>query len=302
LKNKSILVTGGFGFIGKPLCEKLLEKNCEITILEKSKKIPDQFQSLKNLKIIIGNTQEKKLEKKIRGDFDYIFHFGAPSSIVQFKNKEFEMLGDSLLGFLNVMKLAENLSVNKVVYPSSGSVYGYSKPPQKEKSALMTTNLYGVGKIGCENIASVYNKIDSVGLRIFAGYGPDENHKKEYASPLSLFYKSISKNKPPLVFGNGKQSRDFVYIDDIVKCIISSAERKTPKILNIGSGKSHTFIEVIQKINQHLQKKIEPKFVEKPENYLENTRADTSLMKKYLKVKPLNLDEGLKLYLAKKIN
>ena len=90
-------------------------------------------------------------------------------------------------------------------------------------------------------------------MRIFAGYGPGEEHKKNYASLITLFLKSISKNKSPLVFGNGKQTRDFVYIDDITKCIICAAERKTPRILNVGSGKSYTFIEVIEKINKQLR-------------------------------------------------
>ena len=299
MKNKSVLITGGFGFIGKQLTVKLLKTNCSITIFDKSRIIPSQFKLSKNVKIITGNCQERNLQNKIKGDFDYIFHLGAPSSIIQFKNKEYSRLGDSILGFLNMVKLAETMSVDKLVYPSSGSVYGHSKPPQKEKNELLTTNLYGVGKIACENIASVYNKINSVGLRIFAGYGPGEDHKKKYASPLTLFLKSISKDKSPLVFGNGKQSRDFVYIQDIIKCLIFSAEKKTPKILNVGSGKSYTFIEVIEKINQQLKKNIEIKFVKKPVNYLENTKADISLMKKYLKIKPLSLDEGLKLYMEK---
>lgn len=301
MKNKSILLTGGFGFIGKQLTNELVKKKCKVTIFDKSRYIPNQLKDLKEIKVITGNCKDKNLEKKIKSNFDYIFHFGAPSSIIQFKNREYDRLGDTMLGFLNIIKLAEKLSVDKLVYPSSGSVYGHSMPPQKEKNELLTTNLYGVGKIACENIASVYNKVNSVGLRIFAGYGPDEEHKKNYASLITLFLKSISKNKPPLVFGNGKQTRDFVYIDDITKCIICAAERKTPRILNVGSGKSYTFIEVIEKINKQLKTDIKPNFVEKPVNYLENTQADITQMKKYLKIKPVDLDVGLRRYL-KEIN
>ena len=301
MKNKSVLITGGFGFIGKPLTEELLKKNCAITIFDKSKKIPKEFKLKKNLKIITGNCKEVNLEKKIKGDFDFIFHFGAPSSIVQFKEKEASRLSDTIIGFLNIAKLGENKSVDKIVYPSSGSVYGYAKPPQKENNMLQTTNLYGVGKIACENTASVYNRIDSVGLRIFAGYGPGEDHKNHFASPLTLFLKSILKNESPLIFGDGKQSRDFVYIDDMIKCIITAAEKKTPKILNVGSGKSHTFLEVIDIINKQLKKNVNPKFIKKPVNYLENTQADITNLKRYLRIKPMSLEQGLKLYL-KKIN
>ena len=297
MKKKSILLTGGFGFIGKQLTNELVKKKCKVTIFDKSRYVPNQLKDLKEIKVITGNCKDKNLEKKIKGDFDYIFHFGAPSSIIQFKNREYDRLGDTMLGFLNIIKLAEKLSIDKLIYPSSGSVYGHSMPPQKEKNELLTTNLYGVGKIACENIASVYNKVNSVGLRIFAGYGPGEEYKKNYASLITLFLKSISKNKPPLVFGNGKQTRDFVYIDDITKCIIGAAERKTPRILNVGSGKSYTFIEVIEKINKQLKTDIKPNFVEKPVNYLENTQADIAQMKKYLKIKPIDLDKGLRRYL-----
>ena len=155
MKNKSILLIGGFGFIGKQLTNELVKKKCKVTIFDKSRYVPNQLKDLKEIKVITGNCKDKDLEKKIKGDFDYIFHFGAPSSIIQFKNREYDRLGDTMLGFLNIIKLAEKLSVDKLVYPSSGSVYGHSMPPKKEKNELLTKNIYGVGKIACENIASV---------------------------------------------------------------------------------------------------------------------------------------------------
>ena len=297
LRNKRILLTGGFGFLGRRLAVELLKKNCSITIIDKS--IPNKKNTsfVKDTEVIIGDCKNKDITDQIKHDIDFIFHFGAPSSVVLFHKHESAKLLDTILGFFNIIQLAQKRNVEKLVYPSSGSVYGYTKPPQKETMSLNTTNLYGVGKIACEKIASAYSNLNSVGLRIFAGYGPGEGHKKTYASPVTLFLASMLRKKSPRVFGNGEQSRDFVYIDDVVKCIIKSAERNTPHILNIGSGKSYTFLDVIDKINKILGSNIRPTFIQKPANYLENTKADITLMRKYLQVYPRDLDKGLKDYL-----
>jgi UDP-glucose 4-epimerase len=109
--------------------------------------------------------------------------------------------------------------------------------------------------------------------------------------------KSIVNNKRPVVYGNGTQSRDFVYIDDVVEAAIRSVERDVVGIVNVGSGKAYSFNEVICCINQSLDKNIEPTYVDKPVNYLERTLANTTKMKEVLGLTPLDLREGLHRYL-----
>jgi UDP-glucose 4-epimerase len=198
------------------------------------------------------------------------------------------------------MELAVENSCRKVVYPSSGSVYGEAFPPHSEEVTPKPVNLYGIAKLTCERIAHYYSRVKdvkSVGLRIFAGYGPGEGHKKEFASPVTIFLNSILNDESPIVFGDGTQSRDFVYIDDVVEAIIRCAERDTPPIINVGSGKVYPFNDVIRLINELLGKDIRPKYVAKPVNYLEITQADITLMKNILEITPLDLKEGLKKYL-----
>jgi UDP-glucose 4-epimerase len=165
-----------------------------------------------------------------RYDLDFIFHFGAPSSVILF-NKDLEgMFCKTVSGFLNVMEVAVKTKCRKVVYPSSGSVYGEVPPPQSEDAVPKPVNLYGIAKLTCERIADYYSRsrgIKSVGLRIFAGYGPSEDHKGDIASPVTIFLKSILKGENPIVFGDGTQSRDFVYIDDVVEAIVRCAERRS---------------------------------------------------------------------------
>jgi UDP-glucose 4-epimerase len=106
-------------------------------------------------------------------------------------------------------------------------------------------------------------------------------------------------NQPPIVYGNGMQKRDFVYIDDIVDSIIAAAKEKVKNtIINVGSGKSHSFNEVLGILSILLNRKVKPVYINKPTNYLKNTLADITKLRKLLKVNPISLEEGLMKYLS----
>ncbi|MGB9830976.1 MAG: NAD-dependent epimerase/dehydratase family protein [Fervidicoccus fontis] len=205
----------------------------------------------------------------------------------------------TVCGFINVLEWAKRTGVKKVIYPSSGSVYGNTSLPQREDMQPHPTNLYGISKLFCEFIAEKYSKdIPSVGLRIFAGYGPGEEHKGRIASVVTLFLNSLLKNERPVIFGDGSQKRDFVYIDNIVEATLRSAEDHVRGIINVGNGRSYSFNEVLSMLNNMLNKRIEPLYVDKPTNYLENTLADITKMKTTLGIEPLSLEEGLRRYLS----
>jgi UDP-glucose 4-epimerase len=161
--------------------------------------------------------------------------------------------------------------------------------------------LYGVGKLTCEHIAKLYSStVPSVGLRIFAGYGPGEEHKGEIASIITLFMNDIARNSRPIIFGDGTQSRDFVFIDDIVEAILRSVDSSSTGITNVGSGQSHTFNEVLSLIGSLLGMDIRPQYVDKPAQYFEHTLADTTRMRKVLGISPMSLEDGLRKYLKSK--
>jgi len=246
--------------------------------------------------IIKGNVSDARLLYEIH-DVDFILHFGTPSSVALFNKNPNKCITDTIIGFRNVLEYAKYSEVRKVVFPSSSSVYGNTHLPQSENTPPTPINLYGVTKLTCEHIARLYSdSVPCVGLRIFAGYGPGEDHKGEIASVVTLFLNAIAKNLRPIVFGDGTQSRDFVYIDDIVEAIIRSIENNFVGILNVGSGESHTFNELIELINDLLGKNVRPYYVKKPFHYFEHTLADITYMKNILGISPISLESGLKKY------
>ena len=166
--------------------------------------------------------------------------------------------------------------------------------PHKEDIYIKPRNFYGAAKMACEGLASSYSDyVKSVGLRIFAGYGPGEEWKKDFASAIYLFIKDCMNDKSPIIFGDGKQTRDFIYIEDVVKSIIASAESDYCGILNVGTGKQTSFNDILSTINKVLGKNVKAQYIPKQQNYVENLMADTTLMKKILKIEPLSLEEGI---------
>jgi UDP-glucose 4-epimerase len=293
---EKVLVTGGAGFIGSHVVKRLLEEGAKVIVLDnfsegKKDNVPEACT------VINGDIRDRKALDRA-GPVDYLFNFGSPSSIILFNSKPVASVDITVCGFLNILEWAKDVKVKKIVYPTSGSVYGSTPVPQSEEDQVLPMNLYGISKLTCEHIARLYSdKLQIIGLRIFAGYGPGEEHKGDFASPITLFLSSMIKDERPIVYGDGTQSRDFVYIDDIIEAIIRSVERDVVGIVNVGSGKAYNFNEVMYCINQSLGKNIEPIYINKPVNYLERTLANITKMKEVLGLTPLDLREGLHRYL-----
>lgn len=290
-EGKKILVTGGLGFIGKSLIKKIFKYAQYIFILDNLSwsKIDKDIIKLKNIKFIKGDVRDKKIFYKI-AKVDYVYHLAAPSSIILFNKNWQECVDITLNGFLNVINYSIKNKIKKIILPSSGSVYGAIDSPFNEKiTNPHPVNIYGKTKLVCEYMTKIYeDKMDFVVLRIFAGFGPEENHKGEIASVITLFLKKIIQNESPIIYGNGMQKRDFVWIDDILDAMVNVTFSNFKGILNIGSGISISFNEVVNLINKTLKKNIKPKYIEKPVNYLENTQSNINLLRKILGRKPYN--------------
>lgn len=289
IKNKKILITGIYGFLGTYLAKKLQSNNEVIGI-----NLPNKNSSLSNIKIIEGDLSNPQTLQNINTDIDFIFHFGSPTSVVQFKKDPIKCFDSTITGMKNILEYSKTNSIQKLIYPSSASVYSNNSQPHNENIIPKPSNQYGVAKIECEKLANEYtDSVNSTGLRIFAAYGPGEEKKQNLSSVINLFLNDVSRNEIPVIFGDGTQTRDFIYIDDVVTAILNSAEVSQQGIINVGSGNSISFNEIIEKIGVQIGKKIIPKYVKKELSYVENLQADTQLMKSVLNINPISIDSGI---------
>ena len=291
IKNKKILITGINGFLGTNLAKKLQNDNDIIGINQsnKSKKIDN------DVPVTEGDLTNKKIFEQIKGEIDIIFHFGSPTSIVLFKKDPEKYFKNTIQGMKNVLNFAKNNSIEKLIYPSSGSVYGNNSPPHSENIIPSPSNQYGEAKIQCERLAEEYSDdLDSTGLRIFAVYGPGEEIKQNLSSVVNLFLQDVKRKESPIIFGDGTQTRDFIYVDDAISAIVNSSEIKNHRIINVGSGVSTSFNQIIESINTQFNLKIIPKYIKKEFAYIENLQADTELMKSLLKINPLSIESGIR--------
>lgn len=209
----------------------------------------------------IGSALNKKLRElgwetseQLRPDVDYVFLFGSPSSNDWFGLALGYSVRETIDNFLNAVDFCRDNKI-KLIYPSSGTVYEGKTPYSKTKMILDIIN-------------DIY-KGDILGLRIFAGYGVGEKHKGEYASVIYQFIQEMKNNKSPVVWGDGKQTRDFIYIDDVIDSIIENKD--LTGVVDIGTGICTSLIEIINMINEELITKIKPTYIPKPEQYINDT-------------------------------
>ena len=297
---EKVLVTGGAGFIGQNIVRRLLEDGKEVTIIDNlstgKKEVIDSFTAAaKGTKFYQENTETLPVEKYSDPDIDTIFHFGSPCSVQQFRKDPSKPMNETIIGFMKVMELARSTG-STVIFPSSGSIYGNKKELQSEADEPEPANLYGIGKVTVEALGRYYRRVYGIkcmGMRIFAGYGPGEEHKGEIASAITIFMNQIIRGIKPEIWGDGKQRRDFVYISDVVDMALKCAQQQKAEVINVGSGESVTFNDIIGLLNSSLGKDIDPLYIPKPANYLEYTKADISLSRELYHFNPTPVSKGI---------
>ncbi|MDP3992362.1 MAG: NAD-dependent epimerase/dehydratase family protein [Nanoarchaeota archaeon] len=302
-ENKKVLVNGVSGFIGSRLAKELLKGGAKVYSIDNFsyiniKLMKKKFPELKKIKVIKGDVSNKDSWDKLPKDIEYIFHFSAPSSIVLFKKYPERCYNETVWGLQRAFEFAKENGVKKVIYPSSGNIYSGNEMPHIEIAYPRPRNLYGAAKIACESLANSYTDyVKSIGLRIFAGYGPGEEWKGDFGSAPYLFIRDLINGKAPEIWGDGEQTRDLIYIDDVVAMILKSAEISYTGIVNVGTGESLSFKDLIKKIKYILNSDIDPVFVKREINYVEHAKADVTLNKKLFGIKPISADEGLRKFI-----
>ncbi len=273
-----VLVTGGAGFIGSNLVEAVADEH-QVTVL-------DNFHtgSMKNLAEVRDKVEiiRDSCNNVLSSDLspDIIFHLGIPSSSPMYKEDPF-FVGEAINGMVAIMELAKRSGSKKVVFASSSSLYNGIPTPHREDADILVTDYYTEARLAIERIAQLYRElydIDYVGLRFFSVYGPHEEVKGIIANMVSQFLWDMQEGKRPVIYGDGKQTRDFTFVKDVVDGLILTSEVGTG-ILNLGTGRSLSINDVVELLNSQLGQSIEPIYVENPiKNYVMHTQADGSRM------------------------
>jgi len=291
-----ILVTGAAGFIGSNLTERLVKEGHEVTALDNM-----HTGSESNIQAVKGKVTFVKSSageiKNIKEKFDVIFHQGTYSSSPMYKENP-HLVSNVIDDWISILEYAKT-NKTKIVWASTSSVYNGQTPPHKENMGVKITDFYTEARYAMERLAELYHKLHGVsviGLRYFSVYGPHERSKGKYANLISQFLWGMQKGEAPVVFGDGTQTRDFTYVDDIVEA--NMLAMKSPigfGIYNAGTGHAITINDMIALLGRKIKKNIKPEYVEnKIQNYVQQTLADTSKAEKELGFRAkVTLEQGI---------
>ncbi len=290
-------VTGGAGFIGSHIVKYLISQGNSVTVIDnllrgKMENLEDVKDKIEFLKMSILNFDELRNALK---NTDGVFHQAALTSVPESFTKEDEYRRVNIDGTENIFKIAKEFDI-KVVYASSSSVYGNPKKiPIFEDFERKPINPYGVTKIEDEFLAEKYNKsgVKIIGLRYFNVYGKGQT--LDYAGVITKFLENIMIDKPPIIFGDGSQIRDFIFVQDVAEAnFVSMNSSVTHGFFNIGTGIRISISELANLMIKLSEKNLKPEFDVLPEGDVNESQADISLSKKLLSWKPeTSLEDGL---------
>ena len=284
-----ILVTGGAGFIGSHIVEYLVGRGDDVTILDNlhSGKMQNLSKINNDVNFVNGNIKDYKLLERLAKDSDGVFHQAALVSVPQSFKMQAEYFDVNTKGTENVLKLAKEYGF-KVVYASSSSVYGNQEQTSiKESDNRNPTNPYAETKLKAELLAEKYSEmgVHVIGLRYFNVYG--RRQSKEYAGVIKLFLERIQQNNAPKINGDGLQTRDFVYVEDVVKANILAMDSNVKhQFFNVGMGYSISILDLANMIIDASGLSLRPIHDSQLPGDIRDSQADLELINKLLEWKP----------------
>lgn len=301
MKNKKVVVTGGAGFIGSNLAKKLAIDNKTIVIDDLSTGYIENIQDdvdKNHIDFIKGSITDLDLLKEVFKNIDYVFHQAAISSVPRSVKDPILSNNANVNGTLNVLVAAHYNNVKKVVYASSSSVYGDTPTlPKKEEMIPCPLSPYAVSKLTGEYYCNVFTGVydlKTVALRYFNVFGPRQDPNGEYAAVIPKFIMNILGDRPIIIFGDGKQTRDFSFIDDVVQANILASESTTCGVFNIAGGKRITINALADSIMKIIGKKIDVEYMDSRPGDIKHSLADTSKAKDSFNFKPgFSIEKGL---------
>ena len=300
------LVTGGAGFIGSHLVEVLLNRGRNVLILdnlssgkiENIKGLMDGFKG--RIELVEGDIRDQSLCAGLAGRSEVVYHLAAIPSVQYSVDFPIEVNSVNVEGTLSVFQAARKGGVKTVVFASSCAIYGDSENlPLAEEEPPRPMSPYAVSKLTDESYAQVFSEIygfSSTALRFFNVFGPRQNPSSDYAAVIPRFVTRMLEGKPPIIYGDGEQSRDFIYVENVVAANLAAAEAAGQGIcVNIGTGRSRTLNQVVTILNRILKTDFEPEYQEARSGDIRDSRARVSAAEELIGFTPaIDFEEGLR--------
>lgn len=287
MKEKNIVVTGGAGFIGSNLVKFLVDDNHVIVIDDLSTGYIHNIQNLissKKITYINGSITNLELLQAAFKDVDYVFHQAAIPSVPRSIKDPLKSTTVNAVGTLNVLVAARDNHVKKVIYASSSSVYGDTPTlPKQEDMIPNPLSPYAVSKLTAEYYCGVFTRIyglQTIALRYFNVYGPWQDPTSEYAAVVPKFITSVLQGKPPVIYGDGQQTRDFTFVNDVISANVLAAESTSTGVFNIAGGKRISINELAGLIIKTCKKDVQLEYHDKRDGDILHSLADVTRAKK----------------------
>lgn len=293
------LVTGGAGFIGSHLVRTLIDKGYSVRVLDNlSTGLRENLQSV-DVDLWEGDIRDKGLVSNAIKNAELVFHYAAMISAPESIEEPLYCYDVNVGGSLNVLWSAHQADVKKVILASSAAVYGEHTDPVDERTELDPQSPYASSKITMEGLARMFTKtygLSTVCLRYFNIYGPRQSPDSPYAAAIPRFLDALLSGKPPVIYGDGLQTRDFVYIDDIIlaNLLAADSDKIDGGLFNIAGHGPITILNLVHKLMELIPDSLQPVFQPPRSGDIMYSSADQTRALETLGYRPvIALEQGL---------
>jgi UDP-glucose 4-epimerase len=300
--NKNVVVTGGAGFIGSHLVDELLRVGSRVNVIDDlssgRKQNLQEACKREEFKFIEGSVCDLDLLNRLFKGVDYVFHQAAVVSVPQSIEDPKRSHEVNLTGSLNVLIAARDAGVKKVILASSSAVYGDSPALLKQENQVpQPQSPYAVTKLATEYYSQIFRSafgLQSLCLRYFNIYGPRQDLHSDYAAVIPRFIQALLEGKAPTIFGDGQQTRDFVFVKDVVSANLAAAASSAGGIYNIASGRAISLNDLAQLLSKLTDRQdLRPHYAPERVGDIKHSRADVRLAKEIGFSARCELESGL---------
>ncbi len=282
---QKFLVTGGAGFIGSNICRTLVSQGCFVRVIDNllTGRMSNLADVIDGIEFIEADMGDREVALAAMKDIDVVLHQGALPSVPRSVDDPAASHRHCVDATFTLLLAARDSGIKRFVYAASSSAYGDTPTlPKIETMKPMPLSPYAVGKLVGEHYCSVFYKVfglETISLRYFNVFGPYQDPTSQYAAAIPAFVTGILKDEPPTIYGDGEQSRDFTYIDNVVRAnlLAARAEQTTGEVVNIACGQAVTVNEIIDMINASVGKNVKPVYTESRPGDVKHSLADISL-------------------------